>query len=110
MPYKEYLTEVLGLKGKGPDAKTLRSILSDCRIGEELVLRHIPTLHYENAIKVSRKNGMKIGWLSGAVAEEIVKIINRNGNIKVKIDKIVLCRWPFIKSCRCFVNIIVYFP
>ena len=110
MPYKVYLTEVLGLMGKGPDVKNRRRNLADCRVDEELVLRHIPTLYDENAIKVSKKNAMQIGWLSGAVAEEIVQIIDRNGNIKVKIDKIDLCRWPFIKSCRCFVKIIAYFP
>ena len=109
MPYKTYLTEVLGLGGKGSDAKTRQRILASCRVGEELVLRHIPTLHYENAIKVSRKNGIQIGWLSETVAEEIVKIIDRNGKIKAKIVKIDLSQWPF-KSCRCLVRIIAYFP
>ena len=110
MPYKEYLTEVEEIMDKSPDAKTRRRILSQCRIGEKLVLKHRPILYDENAIEVYKKDGTQIGWLSQAVEKEIVKLVDIKEDIAVEIYKIDLGWWPFFGSLRCVVKIMAHFP
>jgi hypothetical protein len=110
MPYRKYITEIEGVTGKDPNAKARRRVLSSCRLGEKLILKHRPMLSDENAIEACRLDGTRIGWLSQTVEDEIVNLVDRGEELTVKIHKIDLGLWPFSRNIICTVRILAHFP
>ena len=84
--FESFYTKIVGVTYPNDDGTSKQKILAKCRIGENLILKHTPIPEDDNAVKVLRKNGDQIGWLSSAVAREISALLDQGCRVDAVIS------------------------
>lgn len=80
-------TKVVGVTFKNKNGIPRQEIISDCKIGENLILMPEPdNQHDENAVKVCRANGLQIGYLNSIFAYEVKQIMEKYNS---RVDAII---------------------
>lgn len=104
-------TKVSGVSYKNDDGSSRQEILKRCErgypFGERLEFKHTPIKEDKNAIKVLRKNGEQIGWLSKYWAKEIARWLKEDKLVEGSILEILE---PDLNSgnvygCRVIINV-----
>jgi MFS superfamily sulfate permease-like transporter len=85
----EFYTKVSGVTRQNDDGSDRQQILKRCRDGEKLDLVRDPKNPYdENAIRVCRKNGEQLGFISAETAEQLARKIDSGMKIEAEIANI----------------------
>jgi len=75
---RSFHTKVAGVTYNNEDGSNRQKIISQCKVGEKLMLIPDPTNKYdENAVKICRINGQQIGHLNANLAYEIKELIEK---------------------------------
>lgn len=104
----EFHTKVVGVTHDNDDGSNRQKILKKCRVGEELQLIHTPIPQDKNAVKVCRRNGQQIGWLSRSVAEEIAPRLRKGGKVRAQISSLTGGGLFFKRTRGCNIKIMKY--
>jgi hypothetical protein len=71
---KHFFTKVVGVSHRNPDSTSRQAAIKTCHVLERLVLdRGEDNPRDANSVKVCRENGQQLGYLSSALAGEIVR-------------------------------------
>lgn len=82
----------IGITGESfpnDDGTSRQEILRRCRVGELVILIHVPCSQDIYAVKVCRSNGEQIGWIPQWASAEFAEFIKRNIRQDAEIAKIL---------------------
>ena len=82
---KTIKTKVAGVTHKNDDGAKRQKIISRCKRGDVLLLRHDPLGGYPNAVAVFRKNGQQLGYLRDDLAGDIVRHMTTGRKVTCKV-------------------------
>lgn len=89
---RSFKTKVVGVTFNNPDGSSRQKIISECKAGEELVLRRdYNNFHDEYAIAVLRKTGEQVGFIARDVAfrhegmNDLTPHLDQGGELKAHI-------------------------
>lgn len=68
-------TKVAGVRFENLDGSDRQKILKCCKVNEQLVLVQEPNIQFPEAVKVCRKSGEQLGWLSDNICLEIAPLL-----------------------------------
>lgn len=68
---KDFYTKVVGVTFNNDDGTSRQNIIKNCKAGEDIIFKPLPTEQYPDAIGVFNKSGQQLGHLSQGVAAEI---------------------------------------
>lgn len=88
-PYWEppFYSKVAGVSHPNQDGSSRQAIIGQCRIGEGLSLVREPANPADpNAIKLLRTNGEQVGYITGYVASDLARHIDKGGIVKCRIS------------------------
>lgn len=68
---RDFHTKVVGVTFNNDDGSSRQAIIKNSKIGEDIIVKHLPTAEYPDAIGVFNKKGQQLGHLSQSVAAEI---------------------------------------
>ena len=68
---EDFHTKVVGVTFNNDDGTSRQNIIKNCKAGEDIIFKPVPTKEYPDAIGVFNKKGQQLGHLSQGVAAEI---------------------------------------
>lgn len=68
---EDFHTKVVGVTFNNDDGTSRQSIIKNCKAGDDIVFKPVPTNEYPDAIGVFNAKGQQLGHLSQGVAAEI---------------------------------------
>lgn len=68
---EDFHTKVVGVTFNNDDGTSRQNIIKNCKAGEDIIFKPVPTNEYPDAIGVFNKKGQQLGHLSQGVAAEI---------------------------------------
>lgn len=68
---EDFYTKVVGVTFNNDDGTSRQNIIKNCKAGEDIIFKPLPTEKYPDAIGVFNKRGQQLGHLSQGVAAEI---------------------------------------
>lgn len=81
-------SKVVGVTHDNDDGSSRQTVLTHCRAGEHLALKHQPVDQDENAVAVYRLSGEQVGWLSRELAADIAPYLDTGARIDVTATEI----------------------
>ncbi len=68
---EDFHTKVVGVTFNNDDGTSRQAIIKNCKAGEDIIFKPVPTAEYPDAIGVFNKRGQQLGHLSAELAAEI---------------------------------------
>lgn len=85
---QDFYTKVVGVTFKNNDGTSRQKYIKECKSGDGIVLKPLPTLEYPNAIGVfTEKGGKQLGYLKDELATEITQNYGYN-LMKITVENI----------------------
>lgn len=101
---RDFNTKVVGVTFGNDDGSSRQAIIKNCKAGEDIIFKPVPTAEYPDAIGVFNKRGQQLGHLNAELAAEI-KRKYPNNPMSVTINNIT---GGGDKSYGCNLHIIIY--
>ena len=101
---RDFNTKVVGVTFGNDDGSSRQAIIKNCKAGEDIIFKPVPTAEYPDAIGVFNKRGQQLGHLSAELAAEIKNKYGHNP-MSVTINNIT---GGGDKSYGCNLHIIIY--
>lgn len=76
---------VAGVTFDNENGTSRQVIIRLCKVGDPLILKHVPVDQDANAVQVLRENGDQVGYLPREIATEIAPILDRGESVDAKI-------------------------
>ena len=68
---RDFHTKVVGVTFDNDNGTSRQEIIKNCRVGEDIILKPVPTKEYPDAIGVFNTRGQQLGYISAELAKEI---------------------------------------
>jgi len=104
-PLKSFHSKIFGTFHKNKDGVDRQKILRNCKIGEKLILKHVPSSYDKNAVEVCRTTGEQLGYLSRELAKELVYRLDRGSKVDAEISDLTGGGFFYKKSRGCNIKI-----
>lgn len=101
---RDFNTKVVGVTFGNDDGSSRQAIIKNCKAGEDIIFKPVPTAEYPDAIGVFNKRGQQLGHLNAELAAEM-KNKYPNNPMSVTINNIT---GGGDKSYGCNLHIIIY--
>ena len=101
---RDFNTKVVGVTFGNDDGTSRQGIIKNCKAGEDIILKPVPTKEYPDAIGVFNKRGQQLGHLNAELAAEMKKKYPTNP-MSVTVNSIT---GGGDKSYGCNLHIVVY--
>ena len=107
-PLRSFHSKIFGTFHKNKDGIDRQKILRKCKIGEKLILKHVPSSYDKNAVEVYRTTGEQLGYLSRELAEEITYRLDMDSKVDAEISDLTGGGLFYKKRRGCNVKITKY--
>lgn len=101
---RDFNTKVVGVTFGNDDGSSRQAIIKNCKAGEDIIFKPVPTAEYPDAIGVFNKRGQQLGHLNAELAAEM-KNKYPNNPMSVTINNIT---GGDDKNYGCNLHIIIY--
>jgi len=67
----DFYSKVVGVTFKNSDGSDRQKIVSECKVGDDIIFKPVPTKQYPDAIGVFATNGKQLGYVKADLALEL---------------------------------------